>query len=61
MVESIMTLEKVAEKYPQLFQLRLRKVEGQLQYQSTEQQPAYTLTTPRHVAIPLLPKVETVL
>ena len=57
-VEPIMTLEKIAEKFPQLFQgLGKLKDNYSIKLQSNSQ--PYALTMPRRVAIPLLPKVET--
>ena len=57
-VEPIMTLEKVSEKFPQLFQ-GLGKLTDNYSIKLQSNSEPYALTTPRRVAIPLLPKVET--
>ena len=58
MVEPIMTLAKVAEAFPQLFQ-GLGKLKDNYTIKLQNNCQPYALTTPRRVAIPLLPKVET--
>ena len=58
MVEPIMTLEKVAEAFPQLFQ-GLGKLKDNYTIKLQNNCQPYALTTPRRVAIPFLPKVET--
>ena len=57
-VEPIMTLERVSEKFPQLFQ-GLGKLTDNYSIKLQSNSQPYALTTPRRVAIPLLPKVET--
>ena len=58
MVEPIMTLAKVAEAFPLLFQ-GLGKLKDNYTIKLQNNCQPYVLTTPRRVAIPLLPKVET--
>ena len=58
MVEPIMTLAKVAEAFPLLFQ-GLGKLKDNYTIKLQNNCQPYALTTPRRVAIPLLPKVET--
>ena len=57
MVEPIMTLNSVVNKFPQLFQ-GLGKLKDNYCIKLHNDCQPYALTTPRRVAIPLLPKVE---
>ena len=56
-VEPIMSLDSVTEKFPRLFQGLGKLKDNYAIKLQTNCQP-YALTTPRRVAIPLLPKVE---
>jgi len=57
MVEPIMMLNSVFNKFPQLFQ-GLGKLKDNYCIKLHNDCQPYALTTPRRVAIPLLPKVE---
>ena len=56
-VEPILTLDNVVGKFPRLFE-GLGKLKGNYSIKLQNNCQAYALTTPRRVAIPLLPKVE---
>ena len=56
-LEPILTLDNVVEKFPRLFE-GLGKLKDNYSIKLQNNCQAYALTTPRRVAIPLLPKVE---